>query len=172
MLFRSDENYTYRVTESYPTPVKIYGITGTTIPVSGTIAGTGDFYVRTNPTIPLTVKGSTFTTDAAVGITGTIQGIANGTPVGVTGYVNILNTVAVYGISGATAIAVTGGRRLSYTSDSVSVYGNVGISGGLALSAGTNSVSVYGPNGTTYIYSNIYSNGTAIGASEIGRAHV
>lgn len=160
-----DENYTYRVTEGYPAPIKICGITGTTLPVSGSISGTGDFYVRTNPTVPLIVKGSTFTSDAAVGITGTIQGIANGTPVGVTGYVNILNQVAVFGVSGGTSIAVTGGRRLAYTTDSVSVYGNVGISGGLALSAGTNSISVFGPGGTTFVHTNVYSNGTAIGAS-------
>lgn len=160
-----DENYTYRVTESYPAPVKLYGITGTTVPITGTVGGSGDFYVRTNPTIPLIVKGSTFSTDAPVGISGYVQGIANGTPVGVTGYVNILNQVAVFGISGATSIGITGGRRLSYATDSVTVYGNVGLSGGLALTAGTNSVSVYGPGGTTYIYSNVYSNGTAIGAS-------
>lgn len=160
-----DENYTYRVSESYPTPVKIYGITGATFPISGTISGTGDFFVRTNPTVPLIIKGSTFASDAAVGITGTIQGVSGGTPVGVTGYINILNTLAVYGISGATAISVTGGRRLNSSTDSVYVYGNVGISGGFALDSATDSISVYGPGGTTFIYANIYSNGTAIGIS-------
>jgi hypothetical protein len=160
-----DENSTYRTTESYPLPVKIYGTTGTTVPVSGTISGTGSFYVRTNPGIPLVVIGSTFGSDARVGITGTIQGISGGVPVGVTGYVNILNTLAVYGISGATAIAVTGGRRLSSTTDSVTVVGNVGLSGGLALTAGNNSVSVYGPGGTTFVYANVYANNTAVGIS-------
>jgi hypothetical protein len=160
-----DETFTYRVTESTPTPVKIYGITGATFPISGTISGTGDFYVRTNPTIPLIIKGSTFSTDAAVGITGTIQGISGGTPVGITGYVNILNTLGVYGISGATAIAVTGGRRLNSSTDSVYIYGNVGISGGFALDSITDSISVYGPGGSTFIYANLYSNGTAVGIS-------
>ena len=156
---------TYRASETYPFPVKIYGITGTTIPVSGTISGTGDFYVRTNPTIPLIVKGSTFSTDAPVGITGTIQGIANGTPVGVTGYVNVLNSVAVYGVSGGTAIAVTGGRRLNSATDSVYVYGDVGISGGFQLVAADDSVSVYGPGGSTYIEANLNIAGTPLGIS-------
>ena len=160
-----NDSTTYRASETYPFPVKIYGITGTTIPVSGTISGTGDFYVRTNPTIPLIVKGSTFSTDAPVGITGTIQGIANGTPVGVTGYVNVLNSVAVYGVSGGTAIAVTGGRHLDSSTDSVYVYGDVGISGGFQLVAADDSVSVYGPGGSTYIEANLNIAGTPLGIS-------
>lgn len=160
-----DENYTYRVSEAYPTPVKIYGITGTTVPVSGTIAGTGEFLVKTNPTSSVIVKGSTFTSDAAVSISGRIQGITSGTLVGVTGYVNILNNVAVFGISGATAIAVTGGRRLSSSTDSVTVVGNVGISGGLQILAATDSIAVYGPNGSTYVETNLNINGTPLGIS-------
>lgn len=160
-----DENSTYRVTESYPAPVKIYGATGTAVAVSGTVSGTGDFYVRTNPTIPLIVKGSTFASDASVGITGTIQGIANGTPVGVTGYVNVLNSVAIFGISGATSIGVTGGRRLNSSTDSVTVVGNVGISGGFQLAAIDDSVSVYGPAGSTYVEVNLNSGGSALGRS-------
>jgi hypothetical protein len=160
-----DENYTYRLTESYPAPVKIYGITGTTIPVSGTISGTGSFYVRTTDSYPIKVIGSTFTTDPKVGITGTIQGINNGVPVGVTGYVNILNSVSVFGISGATAIGVTGGRRLSSSTDSVTVYGNVGISGGFQLTAIDDSVSVYGPAGSTFVEVNLNSGGNALGRS-------
>jgi hypothetical protein len=160
-----DENYTYRVSEAYPTPVKIYGITGTTVPVSGTIAGTGEFLVKTNPTSSVIVKGSTFTSDAAVSISGRIQGITSGTSVGVTGYVNILNNVAVFGISGATAIAVTGGRRLASSTDSVTVVGNVGISGGLQILAATDSIAVYGPNGSTYVETNLNINGTPLGIS-------
>jgi hypothetical protein len=160
-----DINNTYRVSETYPLPTKLYGITGATLPVSGTISGTGDFFVKTNPTSPLIVKGSTFPSDAPIGITGSIQGIQNGTPVGVTGYMNILNQVAIFGVSGGTSIAVTGGRRLNSASDSITVIGNVGLSGGLALSASTNSVSVYGPAGGTYVYANVYAGGTAIGVS-------
>lgn len=145
--------------------MKIYGITGTTIPISGSISGTGDFYVRTNPTIPLIIKGSTFTTDAAVGIIGFVQGMTNGIRVGVTGSVSILGNVGVFGVSGATAIAVTGGRRSNYSTDSVTVYGNVGISGGFQLVAIDDSVSVYGPGGSTYVSANIFSNGNAVGMS-------
>jgi hypothetical protein len=160
-----DENYTYRVTESYPAPVKIYGATGSAISVSGTVSGTGSFYVRTNSGIPLVVIGSTLTTDAPIGITGSVQGITNGRPIGVTGYVNILNTVGVFGISGATAIGITGGRRLSYSTDSVYVYGDVGISGGFQLTAFDDSVSVYGPGGTTYVETNLNVGGVALGLS-------
>jgi hypothetical protein len=160
-----DVDNTYRANESYPLPVKIYGATATTLPVSGTISGTGDFYVRTNPTIPLIIKGSTFSTDAPVGISGGVYGVSGGYPIGITGNINIANNLAVYGISGGTAIAVTGGRRLNSATDSVTVYGNVGLSGGLALVAATNSVSVFGPGGTTWIHANLYSGNSAIGIS-------
>jgi hypothetical protein len=161
-----DANNTYRVSEQYPAPIKIYGITGATFPISGTISGTGDFYVRTNPTIPLIIRGSTFGSDAPVSITGGIQGISNGFPVGVTGYVNILNTVQIYGISGATAIAVTGGRRLNSNTDSVTIVGNVGLSGGLALAAASNSVAVYGSDLGGKVLTRLYaSDGTTLGIS-------
>lgn len=160
-----DENYTYRVNESYPAPVKIYGSTGSSIPITGSVSGTGSFYVRTNAGIPLVVIGSTFTTDAPIGICGYIQGLTNGRPVGVTGYINVMNTVAVFGVSGATAIGVTGGRRLNSTTDSVTVYGSVGISGGFQLSAYDDSISVYGPGGTTYVETNLNVGGVALGLS-------
>jgi hypothetical protein len=160
-----DENNTYRVSESAPAPVRIYGITGTTIPVSGTVSGTGYFFVKTNDAFPIKVIGSTFSTDPRVGITGTIQGIANGVPVGVTGNVNVNNNIGIFGISGATAIGITGGRRLSSTTDSVYVYGNVGISGGFQLTAIDDSVSVYGPAGSTFVEVNLNSGGSALGRS-------
>jgi hypothetical protein len=160
-----DDSTTYRASETYPFPVKIYGITGTTIPISGTVSGTGDFYVRTNPTIPLIVKGSTFTSDAPVGISGSIQGISGGQAVAVSGSVSVSNNLGVYGISGATAIAVTGGRHLDSSTDSVYVYGDVGISGGFQLVAADDSVSVYGPGGSTYIEANLNVAGSALGVS-------
>lgn len=161
-----DENNSYRTTESTPLPVKITGFTGSSIGITGTIRGTGDFYVRTNPTIPLIVRGSTFTTDAPVAITGSIQGIANGVAVGVTGSVSILGSSPVYGITGAVPIAITGGRSLTYGTDSVRVFGNVGISGGLQLSSTSSSVTVYSEGGSTFFNTKVYSGtGTAIGAS-------
>ena len=160
-----DENVTYRANEAYPFPVKLYGNTGGSLSVSGTVSGTGDFFVRTNPTIPLIVKGSTFSTDAPVGITGRIQGITNGTAVGVTGYINVLNLVGIYGVSGATAIGITGGRRLNSSTDSVTVSGNVGIAG-LSLSAASHSIAVYGSDLGGKVLTKIYgSDGTTLGMS-------
>ena len=162
-----DENNTYRTTESTPLPVKISGFTGSSlVGVTGTIRGTGDFYVRTNPTIPLIIKGSTFTSDAPVSITGTVQGVTNGIPIGVTGSVSILGSNAVYGITGAVPIAITGGRSLTYGTDSVRVFGDVGICGGFVLSSSNSSIKVYADGGSTYFNTKVFSGtGTAIGAS-------
>jgi len=160
-----DTSSTYRVNETTPLPIRLYGVTGATLPVSGVVTGTGDFYIRSYPHIPIIIKGSTYTTDAPVGICGGIYGVSGATAIGVTGYINILNPIAIYGISGATAIAVTGGRRLNSSTDSVYIYGNVGISGGFGLAAGNDSISVFGPGGTTWIHTNIYAGNTAIGAS-------
>lgn len=161
-----DQNTTYRTNEATPLPVKIFGTTGTTVPISGTVSGTGTFVVGTKDNAALAIKGSTFTTDAPIAITGAIQGMVNGRAVGVTGHVNILNQVSIFGISGGTAITVTGGRRLDSTTDSVTVRGYIGVSGGLALSASTDAVKVYNANGGTAFNVNVYSgNGTAIGAS-------
>ena len=160
-----DIDNTYRVSAAYPAPVKIYGVVGTTFAISGTVSGTGDFYVRTNPTLPLIVMGSTFTSDAAVNISGRVQGITGGALVGVTGYVQIVNNVAVFGVSGATAIGITGGRRLNATSDSVTVSGSVGISGGFQLLAASDSISCHGPAGVTWVEVNLNSGGTPIGLS-------
>ena len=160
-----DTSNTYRASETYPLPVKLYGVTGSTLPLSGTISGTGDFYIKTYPTIPIIIKGSTFSSDAPVIVSGGIYGVSGATSIGVTGYINILNPVSIYGISGGTAIAVTGGRRLNSSTDSISVIGNVGLSGGLGLAAATNSVSVFGPGGATWIHANVYAGNTAIGIS-------
>jgi len=161
-----NENVSYRTSETYPLPVNIYGSSGgNPVDISGTISGTGDFYVRTNPTIPLIVKGSTFTTDAAVSISGRVQGITNGTPIEISGPVTIANQIGIFGISGATAIGITGGRRLNSATDSVTVSGNVGISG-LTMSAASHSVAVYGSDLGTKVLTRIYgSDGTTLGLS-------
>ena len=111
-----DEATSTRVTTAYPFPVRIYG-QSTAIPVSGSLSASGYFPVRGVTGVPLVVIGSTFAADAKLGITGTIQGIANGTPVGISGPVTISNSVAVYGVSGAVAMGITGGRRLNSSSD-------------------------------------------------------
>lgn len=160
-----DDNNTYRVSDATPMPIKIAGSTGTTVPISGTISGTGNFFIRTNDSFPIRVIGSTLSSDARVGITGTIQGIANGTPVGVTGNVSILGSAVVIGTTNGYPITVTGGRRLNSSTDSVQISGNVGISGGLQLLAGIDSVSVYGPAGSTWIETNLNVGGVALGRS-------
>jgi len=159
-----DEVTSNRVTTTYPLPVRIYG-QATAIPVTGTLAASGYFPVRGVTGVPLVVVGSTFTSDPKIGITGTIQGIANGTPVGISGPVTVSNNIAIYGISGATAVGITGGRRLNSSSDSVSVTGSVSING-LSMSAATHSVAVYGSDLGNKVLSRMYgSDGTTLGMS-------
>lgn len=160
-----NENLTYRTSEEYPLPIKIYGSTGTAMSVSGTVSGTGDFFVKTYPTFPLIVKGSTFPTDSPVSISGRVQGITNGTQVGITGTVSVGNQVVVYGVSGGYPIGITGGRRLSSSTDSVAVSGTVGIAG-LSLAAASHSIAVYGSDLGGKVLTKIYgSDGTTLGMS-------
>jgi len=161
-----NENISYRVNETYPLPTYIYGNTGTALSVSGTVAGSGNFTVVPNTSIPLLVKGSTFNDSYPVGISGTIQGMVNGRAVGISGPIYVTNTqLAVVGVSGGTEIGITGGRRLKSTSDSVTVVGNVGISG-LTMSAAQHSVAVWGSDLGNKVLSRVYgSDGTTLGMS-------
>jgi hypothetical protein len=161
------DSTTTRVDTSSPLPISIYGWTGTNIGITGTVAGRGTFVVGlSSESSFLKIAGTTFST-IPVGISGNIQGITNGVLVGVTGTVDIRTTnFGVFGISGATAVGITGGRRLNYSSDSVSVYGNVGISGSINLTESTDSIRVYGHDGDLKLSSKIYSsNGTTLGVS-------
>jgi len=160
-----DNSTTTRVSTADPLPISIYGITGTTVPVSGTIGGTGNFRVIHATGGYFSIAGTTLSTQP-VGISGTIQGITNGILVGVTGSLNVINNIGVFGISGATAIGITGGRRLNYSTDTVTIYGNVGISGGIGLIAADDSVRVYGADLGDKVLTRIYaSDGTTIGYS-------
>jgi hypothetical protein len=164
-LVWGNENVSYRASETYPLPVSVYGNTGDSLSISGIISGTGDFIVRTNPTVPLIIKGSTFTTDAAVTVVGRVQGITSGTAIGVTGTVGIANNIGIFGISGATAIGITGGRRLNSSTDSVTVSGNVGISG-ISMSAASHSIAVWGSDLGNKVLTRIYgSDGSTLGMS-------
>jgi hypothetical protein len=161
-----DDSTTTRVTTSTPLPIYIYGSTGN-IGITGTITGTGTFLIgQTGVGSFLRVAGTTFSS-VPVGITGWVQGITNGVLVGITGTVGVRNTeFAIYGISGATAIGITGGRRLNYTTDTVSVYGNVGISGSINLTESTDSVRIYGHGGDSKISTKLFaSDGTTLGYS-------
>jgi len=132
-------------------PIRNYG--------DGSVAGM--YYIA--------VAGNTTGTEM-VGITGQIQGMVSGTPVSVTGDVRISGSMAdnrqtiggllVQGTSaGSTAsvagevfpgygfgvpIAVTGGRRLDSSIDSVNVSGTINSTGGRQLGPYTDSVAVYG----------------------------
>ena len=114
----------------------VYGLTGAATLVSST-----------NP-LPVTVA-SALTANIS-GFTGTfvVEGKASGTPVPVSG--------TVY-VAGATATPV---YIANYSGTKVEV------TGGRALTKSTDSVSVYGPNGITWIYANLVnSSGTQLGNS-------
>lgn len=161
-----DDTTTTRVTTATPLPIYIYGSTGN-LGITGTIKGTGTFFVgQTGAGSFLKIAGTTFST-IPVGVSGAIQGMTNGVLVGITGTITVRNTqYGIFGISGATAVGITGGRRLNSTTDSVTVHGNVGISGSINLTESTDSIRVYGHNGDTKVPSKIYaSDGTTLGYS-------
>jgi hypothetical protein len=161
-----NENTTTRVSTSNPLPITIHGATGATVAISGSVVGSGNFNVVNPSGSFLQIAGTTFST-TLVGISGAIQGISGGQPVGVTGTISIANSgIGIFGISGATAIGVTGGRRLNYSTDSVTVYGDVGISGGIGLAAATDSIAVYGSDLGGKVLTRLYaSDGTTLGYS-------
>jgi len=168
-----------RVTVSDPLPIQWAGQTGP-VTVGGTISGTtsGSFPMRnygqdgsgaSAALHYLAISGNTSGT-MRVGVTGEIEGVVGGTPVGVTGNVVIRgflhgtdDTLRGIGIQGTSAgitasvagevfpgygfgipIATTGGRRLNSDVDSVNVSGTVNSTGGRQLTPSTDSVKVYG----------------------------
>lgn len=159
-----DEFTANRVTTAAPFPVRLYG-TNSSVPITGNVGASGTFTIQTSSTNPIIVKGSTFTTDSPVNIIGRVQGITNGTQIGVTGTVSVGNSIAVYGVSGAAAIGVTGGRFLKSDTDSITVTGSVGING-LTMSAASHSVAVYGSDLGSKVLTRIYgSDGATLGMS-------
>lgn len=167
-LAYGSDSTTQRVGTSAPLPISIYGVTGTTLPISGSVSGSGNFNIVNSTATGsyIFIGGSTWAT-VPVGVSGTIQGVSGGQPVGITGTVSIASSgIVIYGISGATAVGITGGRRLSYSTDSVTVYGNIGISGGIGLAAATSSVAVYGSDLGGKVLTRLYSSdGTTLGVS-------
>lgn len=160
-----DTSTTTRVSTADPLPISIYGITGTTVPVSGTIGGSGSFRVIHATGGYFNIAGTTLSTQPVL-ISGNVQGTTSGILIGVTGSLNVMNNIGVFGVSGATSIGITGGRRLNYSTDTVTVYGNVGISGGIGLVAADDSVRVYGADLGDKVLTRIYaSDGTTLGYS-------
>lgn len=154
-----DDTTSTRVSSSNPLPITIQS-NQELVGVSGDVGITG--YVKiVNPfeTIPTGVtnnyiKVAGTATGGNIGVTGTIQGVSGGFPVPVSGTVNVSNNtgLAVFGMSGATAIAVTGGRRLNHSEDSVRIENSViGVSGGRTILAATDSIRVFGSDETPYV---------------------
>lgn len=159
-----DEFSANRVTTTAPFPVRLYG-SNSSVPITGNVGASGTFTVQTSSTNPIIVKGSTFTTDSPVSISGRVQGITNGTYVGISGPITVSNQVAIYGVSGGQAVGITGGRYLKSATDSVTVTGSVGISG-LTMSASSHSVAVYGSDLGSKVLTRVYgSDGATLGMS-------
>lgn len=138
-----------RVTTSTPLPVDIRTSTAT-VGISGPVSGSGNFKIINglsgSSTLPLVVSGTTASGYTSVQINGTIQGITNAVPVGVTGSINVVTGARIQGMTSGYPVAITGGRSLSSTTDSVTVSGTVGITGGRYLSQGTDFVRIFAGN--------------------------
>ena len=190
-----DHNTTERIYGNNPLPVTISGNSGGIQDIVGVVSGTGSFEIANAvhrqfggaTMIYLAVGGST--SGDPVGITGSIEGKSGGIPVTITGDIqHILNNVMIVGPtgyggfrdhgatytiqpSGATAdaywsVMVTGGRRLSSSTDSVTVAGAVSVTGGRQLAAGTDSVSVLGSDLGGKVLTRVYgSAGQTLGVS-------
>ncbi|MAH42984.1 hypothetical protein CL614_04665 [archaeon] len=174
-----DSDVTTRVSATDPFPVKLHGQTGP-ITVTGPISGTGQFPIANIGTDEgagvsfqyIAIAGSTSGT-SLVGVTGTIQGISNGFPLGVSGTVEITNSgIRVQGLSGGSTaewdhgtsagfgypVAVTAGRKLHQDTDNVTVHGTVNATGGRNLGAATDAVAVYGYDAGKYVRSQLWKN--------------
>ena len=154
-----DETVSTRVSSSNPLPITIQS-NQELVGVSGSVGITGNtkIVVPFEPTpTGLTnnfIKVAGTSTGGFIGVTGTIEGISGGFPVPVSGTVNVSNAtgLGVFGISGATAIAITGGRRLNHSEDSVRIENSIiGVSGGRTILAATDSIKVFGSDATPYV---------------------
>ena len=162
------EGQAYRVSETYPMPVQVFGVSGGALGVTfGGITGSVTVVNRANTFLVIGGASGTLPANyAPVPVSGHVQGTTNGILLGITGSVNVSNTVFVQGMTTGIALGITGGRQLNKNVDSITVYGSVGLSGGLALTAGSNSVSVFGYDGGQKVLTKLYaSDGTTLGTS-------
>jgi len=157
-----NEYYSYRVGDEYPMPIDVKSFLGSSgagylLGITGNVFGLGTFTVGNTKTSPLYVAGLGITnTDfPPVNIYGQVQGITSGILVGVTVGPIVFGTtmIGVFGISGAAAITITGGRFLGSSTDSVSSNSKiVGISMSTGLLGFTlDSIKIFGPTGQPYI---------------------
>ena len=158
-----------RVTTSTPLPVNIQTVTAT-LGVTGSVYGLGNFKVINGTTSTIVVSGTTSSSYAPVQINGTIQGITNSVLVGVTGSVNVINAVTILGgstFSLVNPVGITGGRRLNYLTDSITLQGStVAVSSLPDLLQSKDSVRIYSTAGATQIPVTLFSGtGASIGSS-------
>lgn len=164
------DSITKRVSETYPLPTYIYGTTGSAlIGITGAISSVSgsSFVVKNETNGYLIVSGPTggFTFGHnPVLVTGRVQGITNGTVIGISGPVSINQTLSIQGVTSGIAVGITGGRFLKSATDSISVIGTVGLSGGIALTAASNSVACWGSDLGGKVLTRLYaSDGATIG---------
>jgi hypothetical protein len=136
----------FRVSQNTPLPVNIYSTNPSTyLGISGSVSGSVTVSNAGTTGSFVYIKGST---GYQLPVTGNVQGVTNGVLVGITGTVSVSQPIIVGGAgsSGITVqpVAITGGRYLRSTTDTVSVTGSVSISGGRYLNAVTDTVSVLG----------------------------
>lgn len=141
-----------RATTTTPLPVQVFGLTGNLATVTVTGAVRG-----------LGIFNVGNTSGSAIHVTGGINafvyGVTGASPVAVTGGVSVTNSIGITG-----TVNVTGGRYLSQTTDSIIVGGTVARS--WYLSNGTDNVKVYAADGgVTLPIRIIGADGTPIGNS-------
>jgi len=152
-----NENVSRRVSSEYPMPVDVKTFNGNSgagflLGITGSVSGLGTFNIGNTSNNAIWIQGTG--TGNNILVTGTVHGISGGFPVGVTGTVAISNqNIAIFGVSGGTAITVTGGRPLSYSIDSVNTRTTIT---GLSLDNGligftSDSIKIYGPTGQQWI---------------------
>ena len=202
-LVWGDDSASYRTSLSNPLPIQWAGATGP-VDMTGNVSGqTGSRFPVTNVLTQsgdrnefLAVAGDT--AGLPLGISGAIQGLVDGHPLGICGSVSIKGMYPEYGagvdwtgvqIQGVTCIggsgtitvagesygvtagfgipiAITAGRRLDSSVDSVAITGTVGVSGGKDLTSATDSVSCFGHDQGRHVFSKVFaSDGTTLGAS-------
>jgi hypothetical protein len=165
-----------RVTTTSPFPVDIRS-SNATVGVTGSVGGLGNFRVVNGisgaSSLPLVVSGTTSTSYTPVQISGSVQGITNGVLLGVTGKVSLFDGQRIQGVTSGTPIEITGGRRLSSTTDSITVTGSVNFSGGRYMLQSTDSIRIYGASdGATVIPVSLRGSNNAILGSSGGALNV
>lgn len=169
MAFGGETAAIVRVSSSTPLPVNIQSTT-TYLGITGSVGGLGNFKVINGATSTLIVSGTTSTSYVPVQINGTVQGVVGGVNVPIEGTVSVGNSITILGgstLSLVNPVGITGGRRLSYTTDSVSIFGStLGISVMPNLLMSKDSIRVYGACGGTEIPVNLRDgSGNLIGSS-------